>query len=157
MEGKKLIETLFSSVIGKYPRVKPGYANFITLDFGKDITKKVKKKTGEEHVFHFGEWHLWVYICGWRIDVNGKPFVACEDTEEVTDNGISVLNSKKLINFRVLNPAFDSILEFESGYELKLFSCWTVDGEHWMFFTPNKKVFAAGPGKNWSYDYSNKP
>jgi len=45
------------------------------------------------------------------------------------------------------------MLVFED-IELHLFSIHTYEKEQWMLFTPEKKVFTAGPGSEWSFDKS---
>lgn len=137
-------------------RVKQGHGSFITFDFGRDVTRQVKTRNGII-TSHFGEWHLWVYMCAWRIDKTKIPVVGCEATREKISCFLSELQKRRLKEVNILNQAFDAKLVFENNMELYLFSFYTQDQEQWMLFTPEKKVFTAGPGNQWSYDDAKKP
>lgn len=153
-EGTELAKNLFSEIIGLEARnAQLGYGSFITIDFGENIIIKGKKPSND---FERGEWHLWVYMCTWRLEHNGEPIIGAGDEREVLRLKIPLLNGKKLLQVKVLNKSFDTILDFEKGYRLLLFSFTVEDDEQWMFFTPNKKVFTAGPGTNWVYEDSSK-
>ncbi len=153
--GKKLIEELFQAVIGQCPRIKLGYGSFLTLDFGKDIPEELITRKGKE-IIYLGEWRLWVYMCAWRIDLLNEPFIGADDDRTIIESKLSDLNGKKIIEFSVLNPSFDALLKFESGYELKLFSFNVTENKQWMFYTPEEKVFVAGPGSTWYYELADK-
>ena len=135
IEGKKLAEKLFQAVIGQCPRINLGHGSFITMNFGKDIPEKIKTRHGIE-ISYFGEWHLWIYMCAWRIDLSGEPLIGSDDDREVVRYKLLDLNNKKLLEFSVLNSAFDALLKFESGYELKLFSYNVAENKQWLFYTP---------------------
>jgi hypothetical protein len=50
----------------KADNIKLGYGSFLTIDFGEPIEINIKTKKGIEK-FTRGEWHLWIYMCAWRI------------------------------------------------------------------------------------------
>ncbi len=153
-KGKDLANQLLQNIVNMQPsRVKLGYGSFITLDFGKDVEVEVKTRRGVSK-YTTGEWHLWVYMTAWRIDKNGEPFIGAEDDRELIAKRLVELEDKKLLLFSVLNNAFDSILEFEGGFKLSLFSFGVEDHEQWMLYTPEAKTFTAGPGTSWSYELS---
>ncbi len=154
-KGEKLAEELFKAVIGQAPRIKLGYGSFLTLDFGKDIAEELLTRKGKE-IIYLGEWRLWVYMCAWRIDLLEEPFIGSNDDREVIRQKLSDLNNKKILEFSVLNSAFDALLKFESGYELKLFSFNVTENKQWMFYTAEQKVFVAGPGNTWYYELADK-
>lgn len=155
LEGTELAKNLFSEIIGLEARnAQLGYGSFITIDFGENIIIKGKKASND---FERGKWHLWVYMCTWRLEQNGEPIVGAGDEREVLRLKISLLTGKKLLQVKILNKSFDIIFDFENGYRLLLFSFVVEDDEQWMFFTPNRKVFTAGPGTNWEYEDSSKP
>ena len=97
-EGKKLIEDLFSAIIGQYPRIKLGYGSFVTMDFGRDIPEEIKTRRGIE-ITYFGEWHFWIYMCAWRIDLSGNPYIGSDDDRKAIEEKLSILNEKKLLEF----------------------------------------------------------
>jgi hypothetical protein len=149
-------EQIFQGVLGKKPtRVKTGYGSFITIDFGKDITTQIKTRTGLK-TQQFGEWHLWVYMCAWRIDKDKKPFLGSNDSKELIQLHINEIEKRILRGVKILNEAFDAKFTFGEDMELFLFSFNTKEHEQWMFFTPDNKVLTAGPGDEWSYEDSNK-
>jgi len=154
--GTELAKSLFQKILGIKPtRVKLGHGSFITFDFGRDIPEEIKTRNGPT-TRYFGEWHLWVYMCAWRIDKDKKPFVGCEDSREKIESSLSELANRNLEKIEILNDAFDVKLVFGEDVELHLFAFHTQDQRQWMLFTPEKKVFTAGPGSEWSYHDSNK-
>lgn len=153
-KGTDLAKELLSQVVGKrITRSKLGYGSFITIDWGKDIIEEFKTKDGIEKQI-FGEWHLWVYMCAWRLEQNGDPIIGSGDERNAIQPKIPLLISKELLQVQVINNSFDLIFDFEKGYRLLLFSFEIEDSEQWLFFTPNEKVFTAGPGTNWKYNDS---
>lgn len=149
----KLAKSLFQNILGIKPtRAKLGHGSFITIDFGRDIPKKVKTRNGIV-TRYFGEWYLWVYMCAWRFDKNKKPFIGSEDSREKIEKSLIELANKKLTQVEIFNDSFDSTLVFED-IELHLFATHTYKKEQWMLFTPEKKVFTAGPGSEWSFEES---
>lgn len=145
LKGTKLAEQLFSQIIGmKTTRAKLGYGSFITMDWGRDITtyKKTKKRN---YTFTFGEWHLWIYMCAWRLEQNNKPIVGANDERELISENISILSGKALTHVTIKNDSFDTLLQFEDNFQLLLFSFGVEDDEQWMLYTPQNKTFTAGP------------
>jgi hypothetical protein len=102
------------------------------MDFGKEIAEELLTRKGKETVY-LGEWRLWIYMCAWRIDFSGEPFIGSDDDRELIQNKISALNDKKILKASVLNNAFDLLVSLESGYELKSFSINTMENEQCLF------------------------
>ena len=154
--GQEVAKTLFQKIVGTKPtRVKQGHGSFITMDFGRDIQEQVKTRNGMVTKC-FGEWHLWIYMCAWRIDKEQIPSVGFEDTREKIATFLLELQNRTLTNVNILNQAFDTRLVF-GDMEVHLFSFHTTDQKQWMLFTPEKKVFVAGPKNSWSYNSSDAP
>lgn len=157
IKGIELASNLFKNIKGMKPtRAKQGHGSFITIDFGRDFSEELKTRTGTK-IRHYGEWRLWIYMCAWRIDINKKPCAGSEDSREKIENYLSELAQKQLNEVIILNDAFDATLIFGNDIELHLFSFHTEEREQWKLFTPEKKVFIAGPGNEWSYQDSDKP
>jgi hypothetical protein len=157
IKGTELIRDLFKQIKGLKPtRAKQGHGSFITIDFGRDLSEEVKTRSGTK-TRYYGEWRLWVYMCAWRIDINKKPCAGSEDSREKIENCLSELVQRELNEVIILNDAFDATFIFGDNVELHLFSFYTQDQEQWLLFTPEKKVFKAGPSNEWSYKDSNKP
>jgi hypothetical protein len=157
MKGTELVKDLFKKLKGIKPtRAVQGHGSFITIDFGRDLSEQVKTRSGPPKTWYYGEWRLWVYMCAWRIDINKKPCAGSEDSREKIENSLTELAQRELNKVIILNDAFDSTLIFGNDLELHLFSFYTEEREQWKFFTPEKKVFIAGPGNEWSYQDSDK-
>lgn len=152
--GINLSKNLFQKILGVKPtRVKLGYGSFITFDFGRDIPEQIKTKTGFKTQY-FGEWHLWIYMCAWRVDKEKRPFFGSNDSRETIESHVNELEKRVLSKVEILNEAFDAKFTFDDDLELFLFSFNAKEHEQWKFFTPENKVFTAGPGNEWSYQDS---
>lgn len=155
-KGIELASNLFKNIKGVKPtRAKQGHGSFITIDFGRDFSEEIKTRAGIK-IRHYGEWRLWIYMCAWRIDINKTPCAGSEDSREKIESCLSELGQRELNEVAILNDAFDAKFTFGKDLELNLFSFKTTEDEQWMFFTPENKVFTAGPRNQWSYDDANK-
>lgn len=128
---------------------------FLLSILARKLLKEYMTRKGKE-IAQFGEWHLWVYMCAWRIDYLDKPLIGADDDREKIAKSLVHLNNKRLEHFKVINLAYDAILKFESGYELKLFSFNVSENRQWLFYTPENMTFVAGPGSEWSYKNSDE-
>lgn len=154
--GTELASALFQNLVDTKPtRVKLGHGSFITIDFGRDISEVYNTRTGPK-TRCYGEWRFWIYMCAWRIDRGSVPIAGCEDSREKIEICLTELAKRELKEVIILNNAFDAKFIFEDDIELHLFSFYTQERDQWMLFTPEKKVFTAGPGCEWSYSDSDK-
>ena len=152
--GLDIAQQLLNALIGMSPsRVKLGQGSFITFDFGKDIFEEIKTKSGTKTVC-FGEWHLWIYMCAWRIDRHGEPLIGSEDSRTEIEPLLSLFNDQTLKSVTILNNAFDVTFSFSKDIDLHLFSINTKNDEQWLLYTPDENIFKAGPGNHWSYKNS---
>ena len=76
---------LFRPLLGQLAwQVRGGYGSFLTLEFGAPhlavrdpITpkharsKKIKRALQRRRVHIYGDWHLWIQYCAWKITVTG--------------------------------------------------------------------------------------
>jgi len=155
-DGKQIATNLFSQFCGEKARnIKLGHGSFITMDFGDDVTVEVKTNRGIRKSTR-GEWHLWIYMCAWRLDKDDLPLVGANDDRESITKELLILENNKILKTSVLNNAFDVLLEFEDNIKLSLFSFFVKNNEQWMLYTPDHKVFCAGPGVSWTYESSSK-
>lgn len=141
----KLSKTIIKDIIGKKAwGVKLGHGSFITIEFGHP------KSDGSIYSAIHGEWHLWVYLCSWRIERGDSFLVGCEDERSKIESVIKEIENKVLLKFDISFPSLDAVLEFEDEIYLSTFSIISEDdeggGQHWMLFMPNDKVLVAGPG-----------
>lgn len=144
VNGRELIANIFTRLIGLKPtRVELGHGSFITFDFGQEKERQRKSRTGEIKIFRYGEWHLWIYMCAWRIDKDCKPFVGSNDSRKLIQERLSKMQGKGLKSVAILNDAFDAHFVFENGLELYLFSYQVADHEQWMLYHLSKIAFSA--------------
>lgn len=154
-EKNEILEKLIKPIIGLPGRFKLGHGSFLTIDFGKEIEKEYMTRKGKQTAY-YGQWHLWVYMCAWRIDHLGQPMIGSDDERDKITENLIYLNNKKLEQFIIINSAHDATLKFESDYDLKLFSFNVIENEYWKLYNPNNKTFTAGPGTQWRYTSSDE-
>ncbi len=141
------IKSKFNSLLGqKAWNVSLGVGSFLTLEFGKPLPEK--------HGTVYGEWHLWVYCCAWRLEEAGKVLVASEDERSKIQSAIMRLEGLTLQFLEIQPPIWDTVFTFENEFILKLFSVHSEEYEHWMLFAPDGNVLTLGPGSEWSYESS---
>ena len=88
-------DQLFRRVIG-LPcwNVRQGYGSFLTFEFGNpsleireprhvpDASPRARELLARRRVTVVGEWHLWIYCCGWRIACGGEELASWDSDEE---------------------------------------------------------------------------
>ncbi len=152
MENKKFVESLFSNILSLKTRdVRLGHGSFITMGFGKDISYEIVIRREKQTKFR-PEWFLWVYMCSWELKQNENIIISDDDERDNIEESIQLIEDKKILNVKMINDNYDLLLEFEDGFSLRLFANLEDDNEQWMFFTPNKQVFSAGPATNYTYE-----
>jgi hypothetical protein len=148
------IKAKLAPLIGQKPwGVSLGFGSFITLEFGQAIppSKKYKKTPKKTH----GEWHLWVYMCAWRLEKNNK-FIAGSgaDLSELA-KVVQMMEGMSIDSIEILPVAGDTIIYFEEELVLRIFSIYSSVNELWMLFAPDGNVLKIGPGTNWYYKPGN--
>lgn len=68
-----------------------------------------------------------------------------EDPPEVLERAVQYFNNLRLVLFKIIPPALDVSLQFDSDVILKIFP-YEFTGEHdnWWLFTPGGKVVIVG-------------
>lgn len=141
------IESIIGSIVGMKPwSVRLGVGSFLTFDFGKAVEKERFKNP-------IGEWHLWVYMCAWRLETSKDVIIASEDAHKLIQQEIKRLEGKVLQKVTIYAPSLETDLMFETDLRLRLFPIYAQDddADHWLLFTPGKKVLTIGPSNTWSY------
>jgi hypothetical protein len=129
--------------------VKLGIGSFITMEFGDRVT--INKKISR------GEWYLWIYCCGWYLENPNGLFLGSEDSRKILEQEIKVLEGRRIESVIISPIGFETNFEFNGGLVLHIFPLNFFDPhEFWMLFTPIGKVLVLGPGKEWTYKFSNK-
>ncbi len=134
------MQKILTNIVGlKVNAVRPGIGSLISLDIE-------------------GGWCLWVYMCAWRIDKDGKPYVASFDEHETTTSLVQIVAGTTITGYMILNAALDTVFSFETNITLTLFNTNTRDTTQWMLFTPDDAhVLSIGPADRWDYGQSNAP
>ena len=70
------IKEIIKPLIGhKSWNVKLEVGSFLTMEFGDPIPAPHLKK--------HGEWHLWIYCCGWYLENPKGSFIGSEDPRDI--------------------------------------------------------------------------
>lgn len=150
-----LIPHILNKLIGqKVSVIEQTHGSFITIDFGTLTERKGKRRT-----YLVGQYHLWVYMCAWRIDKDDKPLVASSDSREKISDTIKIITGTTLTNY-VLNSSLDAQFSFDNNINLTLFNTSTQDEEQWMLYLWEQDVryvLVIGPGNSWYYEPSSYP
>ena len=147
----RILKDIPSKIQGlKAYNIKLGYGSFLTIDFGEPIEINIKTKKGIEK-FTRGEWHLWIYMCAWRIDKGNRALVGSSDSRKKIESVLKKIDGKELISFDI-KRSLDAVLVYNGKYELRIFSINTEDQDQWMIYTPDKNVLTVGPGNKCSYE-----
>jgi len=126
--------------------VTRGVGSFLTMDFGQPMpATKPNEKSSR------GEWHLWLYICAWRVQQGESVIVGSEDEQAKIDTAIQCIEGCALQSFELMTPALDAVISFENDIVLRIFGMYTEEMDSWMLFTPDK-VITVGPAGQWSYE-----
>jgi len=144
------IEGIFSELYG-IPcwNVRQGHGSFVTFEFGTprlEIGKVVPRKPDDPRsyasrlVYPRGDWHLWIYCCGWRMAQDGNILAANESTRECIAGACHVLNGQALDAF-TCNPARGtSRFSFDLGGKLNTGPYDDELLEQWMLHCPDGSV-----------------
>ena len=153
----KSIQDLVKPLQGYAARnIQLGHGSFITINFGKNRIIEVATNKGIARRVR-GEWYLWIYMCAWRLDKNGTPYLGSDDefSREEFQERLFEVEGKKLLHFDILNSAFDTQIKFEEKFVINLFS-FSTQNEQWKLFRPDENVLTVGPGGNWTYRHENE-
>jgi len=143
--NKLTINSIEKNIAGKDAwGFKLGIGSFMTIDLGEKILN-------ERNGVVYGEWHLWIQCCAWRIDKNKKMWIGSEDNRESIINKINLLSNLQLQRLQINRYNLSATLYFTDEIILRLFPFITEEYEHWVLFTPSNKVLIAGPGNNYSF------
>ena len=77
-------------------RVEQGHGSFITIEFGEQ-TRFVGRSA---HVH--GDWHLWIYMCGWSISVDDQELAHSESDRVTIARALGVLNGQALTRYEAV-------------------------------------------------------
>jgi hypothetical protein len=152
-----IIDDIFTPVYGKPCwNLEQGYGSYLTLEIGQPYLKireprqsgvqaseGVRTRAARRSVHVHGEWHLWIYICDWRIFSRGQLLATSESTRRVIKQAINVLDGQALIQVSV-EESLMTVFEFDLGGRLEVIPNiveYGSDADLWLFFEPSGDVF----------------
>jgi hypothetical protein len=131
--------------------VRLGQGSFITMEFGK-----ARKKTSAGSIIH-GEWHLWLYMCNWRIELPNKILAGSDDSRERIQKVLESATFDKVTDIRVASPSLDLTIQFGSKLKILTFSSSRNELDQWWLFTRDGNCLAVHGGGKYTYGSENQP
>lgn len=139
------IPEMLRSLRGKAPwGIRLGQGSFLTLEFGKPL-----QQSSSGRVSH-GEWHLWLYMCNWRVELQNEVLVGSDDAREEIQKMLDSVNFAELEDVQLLFPSLDLILKF-GDLKILTFSSSRNDENQWWLFTPQGKCLTIHGGGRYHY------
>jgi hypothetical protein len=168
-----IIDEVFQPIYGKPCwQVGQGYGSFLTFEFGQpslhiqeprqvseQATEKVRKNAARRHVYVHGDWHLWVYLCDWRIISQGQEIANHTSNRRTIKKATTELNGQVLIQASV-NDSLISAFEFDLGGRLEIFPNpdeYEKSADLWLLYEPSGDVFALRADGQYSHNPGNTP
>jgi hypothetical protein len=129
---------IIEGVVGQTPwGLKLGHGSFVTIEFGK-------QQSAESSLTPHGEWHLWLYMCSWRFELEENILAASDDDRPSIEGAFKNIDLDPVIAVELGEPSVDLRVEFSGGVVLRTFSMSSAPNmTQWILFTPNKKCLTA--------------
>ena len=160
MKGKlhlAKIDDVFKPIIGKPCwQVQQGYGSFLTFEFGEpqlriqeprqaseQASEKLRKRWARRSIYVCGGWHLWVYICDWRIFLKNEELANSSSTRKTIKTALLEIDGQALTSVTI-KKSFVSIFEFDLGGRLETtpnYDDYEKDSELWLLYEPSGYVF----------------
>ncbi|SFJ24207.1 hypothetical protein [Planctomicrobium piriforme] len=131
--------------------VKSGYGSFLTLEFGapQQEIHEVRPPFVRESGSHLrrtvtirGEWHLWIYCCGWRMTQDRKRLADSESSRKRIERACATLDGQALTKVEYNSAKGSSKFRFDLGGKLKTRPLDNELLEQWSLYLPNGNVLA---------------
>ena len=146
--------------------VKQGYGSFLTLEFGlphQEISKIMKTKSSVIPTKHHrtvsihGDWHLWIYCCGWRIYQEDQYIADHESDKEKIQIACGSIDGQAIERIDVDLDTMYSKFFFDLGGHIETGPYDKEINEQWHLYCPDGNVFTLRSDGNYSLqnkDYS---
>lgn len=143
----KPIAQAFEPILGKPAwQVKQGYGSFLTLEFGEphlDIVEpNPKRRRQSRDVTVCGDWHLWIYCCGWDIVQNGELLAYWESEDAEIAKAAAELDGQCLEKIWLEPESVITHFEFDLGAVLKTYPYDEELNEQWFLYEPTGGVLS---------------
>jgi hypothetical protein len=158
----KPIADAFVPLIGRPAwGVHQGYGSFLTLEFGEprlEISEPTKLRS-QRLVTVRGEWHLWIYCCGWDITQDGDRLANHEAEESSIRQATAQLDGQCLERLWLEPGTVVTHFEFDLGANLTTYP-YDSDAEineQWLLFEPSGNVLTVRTDNRFCYQPGDTP
>ncbi len=160
------IAEVFEPILGRPAwLVKKGYGSFLTLEFGAPRlevgpVRKPRKPgfSGSRDVAVLGDWHLWIYCCGWNIVQDGERMAHSESEDAAIARATAWLDGQRLERLWMEPGTVITRFEFDLGGALETFP---VDDdpsdEQWLLYEPSGDVLSVRADNRFSHGPGDTP
>ncbi len=137
------IADAFGPILGSPAwQVEKGYASFLTLEFGEPYLEihesESPKFRNRRFVMVRGEWHLWIYCCGWELTQDGERLAHYEAEDEAIKQAAARLDGQCLERVWLEPGTVITHFEFDLGAVLTTYPFDDdPEREQWMMFEPS--------------------
>lgn len=152
-----IIAEIFTPMYGKPCwQCRQGHGSFLTLEFGEPhvhikeprpvsehASERIRKNASRRSVRVQGDWHLWIYLCDWRIFSDTQLLAADNSKRRVIRRATSELEGQLLTRVSVDNTSCVSLFEFDSGGKIEAIPNTTVyesTDALWLLYEPSGDV-----------------
>jgi hypothetical protein len=146
------IEQVVLKLIDQTPwGIRLGHGSFLTMEFGKPEDSRSGR-------FAHGEWHLWLYMCSWRIETQKQVLAGSQDHRDAIETALREVQFGSIRSINVAMPSHDLAIEFDSKAKLLVFSTSsTREQEQWMLFAPDGNCLTVFGNGTFEYTPRDQP
>ena len=145
-----IIQQIFAKLYGVPSwHVRQGYGSFLTFEFGtprqeiEPVVNRLPDREGSRPtrmVNICGDWHLWIYCCGWRITQDGSVLAMFESSRESIAAACGALGGQALSEFTFRPERGESVFRFDLGGKLTTAPYDSDLNEQWSLYCPDNSV-----------------
>lgn len=148
------IDDLFQPLIGVPAwNVRKGYGSFLTFEFGTpslmirepqdalDAAPRVRQQLRRREVKLRGQWHLWVYRCGWRISIETNELAHNESTDDEIEAACLEIDGQSIQSVTCFPENGHTRFCFDLGGALETGPYNEELLEQWMLYLPDGNVY----------------
>lgn len=139
--------------IGDLPAwsAKQGHGSFLTMEFGDKIESR---RTLDGRLVEHGEWHLWIYMCGWTIEGPAEPGANSESSREEIRATLERLEGTPLTDVEVERHDAGTSFLFDEVC-LHTYTTYPGDQELWLLYRPDGLVLSVYGSGHYSLGPAN--
>lgn len=145
-----------------------GYGSFITLYFGEpslrirepipvihSTSPKIKKQLSRKRVYLEGQWHIWIYMCSWKLKDKHEVFCTSDSKSKLMNNSLNLIEGQILCDILINEADGSTKFEFDYGSEIltKPYGEGDTEEDNWLIYdrSTELKVFSYN-GKEFSIE-----